>query len=180
MKIILSIAALAASCVAFAAPAMAQRASGDVRYSQFSPEDARFNAAQQRFSNEMAIFQNELARYQATRNNQRDRRGYDNRGYNDDRDEGSYDPQTYYRDGPRYQERILTSDERVYRGRDGRYYCKRSDGTTGLIVGAVAGGALGNVIDGGHSRTAGTLLGAIIGGLAGQAIEQNNNQIRCR
>ncbi|MGE5722714.1 MAG: hypothetical protein ACM3YM_09650, partial [Sphingomonadales bacterium] len=90
--------------------------------------------------------------------------GYDNRGYGDwgyyDRDSygryGSYDynrpdpsyggyyADRYYRDDRRYREHYLTPDERIYRGRDGRYYCRRSDGTTGLIVGGIAGGVLGN------------------------------------
>jgi outer membrane lipoprotein SlyB len=68
----------------------------------------------------------------------------------------------------------------VYRGNDGRYYCKRSDGTTGLILGAAGGGILGNVIDGGRSRTVGTLIGGALGALAGRSVEQNQSQIRCR
>ncbi|QXQ06608.1 glycine zipper 2TM domain-containing protein [Sphingosinicellaceae bacterium] len=57
---------------------------------------------------------------------------------------------------------------------------KRNDGTTGLIVGAVGGGILGNVIDGGHSRAAGTLIGGALGAIAGKAVDQNNAQVRCR
>ena len=38
---------------------------------------------------------------------------------------------------------------------DGRYYCRRSDGTTGLIVGGIAGGVLGNIIADGSSGDAG-------------------------
>jgi len=77
--------------------------------------------------------------------------------------------------------RIVTSnyEERVYRGQDGRYYCRRSDGTTGLIVGAVAGGALGNVIAPGGSELVGTILGAIGGSVAGRAIDRNR-EVRCR
>jgi len=75
---------------------------------------------------------------------------------------------------------VLAADERVYRGNDGRYYCKRSDGTTGLIIGAAGGGILGNVIDGGRSRTVGTLLGAALGGLAGRAVDRNQAEVRCR
>jgi hypothetical protein len=97
--------------------------------------------------------------------------------YADDRDEGDYDPSRYYRPG---RETVLGANDRVYAGQNGQYYCRRSDGTTGLIVGAAGGGILGNVIDGGHSRTVGTLLGAAIGGLAGRAIDQSNSQIRCR
>ena len=96
------------------------------------------------------------------------------------RDEGGYDPSRYYRSGTQYQERALRSDERVYSGNDGRYYCRRSDGTTGLLVGGAAGGLLGNVIDGGRSRIVGTLLGGAAGALAGRAVDQNNSQVRCR
>jgi len=90
-----------------------------------------------------------------------------------------YDAARYYRDDPRYNERRLSSSDEVYRGSDGRYYCKRNDGTTGLIVGAAAGGILGNVIDGGHNRLAGTLIGGTLGALAGKSIDQNSD-IRCR
>ena len=90
-----------------------------------------------------------------------------------------YDPARDYRaPPPGYQERVLSPDDRVYRGQDGRYYCKRSDGTTGLIVGAAAGGLFGNVIAGGRSKTVGTLLGAIAGGALGSAVDRD--QVRCR
>lgn len=90
-----------------------------------------------------------------------------------------YDASRYYRDGPGYQERRLTASDEVYRGSDGRYYCKRNDGTTGLIVGAAGGGLLGNLIDGGHNRVAGTLIGGALGALAGKSIDQNSD-VRCR
>ena len=177
---------VAGSCLAVATPVVAQTAQ----------DDARFQQAQQRLDNELQIFRQEFDRYQAARaNNPRggyrggygdprsggyndQRSGYN--GYNDDRVESGYDPARYYRAGPNYQERVLSADERIYRGNDGRYYCKRNDGTTGLIVGAVAGGVLGNVIDGGHSRSVGTILGAILGGAAGQRIDKNNSDVRCR
>jgi len=181
---------LATSCLAVATPVVAQTAQ----------DDARFQQAQQRFDNELRLFRQEFDRYQSARANnprggyrggyddQRRDNGYndtrggysDSRDYNDDRVESGYDPARYYRAGPNYQERVLTSDERVYRGNDGRYYCKRNDGTTGLVVGAVAGGVLGNVIDGGHSRSVGTILGAILGGAAGRSIDKNNSEVHCR
>jgi hypothetical protein len=183
MKTIFGIAALAASCFAIATPALAQRPATDARYSQNASE-ARFAQAQQRLATEFALYQTEYDRYQAARSSRADRYDSDRYGPDwntDDRDEGSYDPARNYRAHSRYRERALAADERIYRGRDGRYYCKRNDGTTGLIVGAVAGGVLGNLIDGGHSRAAGTILGAIAGGAAGRAIERNNYQeIRCR
>lgn len=91
---------------------------------------------------------------------------------------GGYDADRYYRDDRRYRERRLSNNDRVYRGRDGRYYCRRSDGTTGLIVGGIAGGVLGNVIAPGGSETLGTLLGAAGGAVAGRAIDRNG--ARCR
>lgn len=104
-------------------------------------------------------------------------------GYDYDRPDpayGNYYADRYHRDDPRrYRERPMNRNERVYRGQDGRYYCRRSDGTTGLIVGAVAGGALGNVIAPGGSELVGTILGAIGGGVAGRAIDRGGD-MKCR
>lgn len=91
---------------------------------------------------------------------------------------GGYYADNYYRDDPRYNERVLSPNDRVYVGRDGRYYCKRNDGTTGLIVGGIAGGVLGSIIAPGGSKTLGTLLGAGAGALGGRAIDRNN--VKCR
>lgn len=88
-----------------------------------------------------------------------------------------YDAARYYRQG-NYGERRLGRNDRVYRGGDGRYYCRRNDGTTGLIVGALAGGLLGNTLDGGRSSTLGTLLGAGGGALLGRSVDRGN--VRCR
>ena len=86
-----------------------------------------------------------------------------------------YDPARDYHDQPG-GERPLTRDDRVYRGHDGRYYCKRSDGTTGTVVGAIAGGALGAILGGGGAL--GTLLGAGGGALLGHSVDQG--QVHCR
>jgi hypothetical protein len=91
-----------------------------------------------------------------------------------------YDARRYYREGPQYSERRLSAQDEVYRGSDGRYYCKRSDGTTGLIIGGVAGAGLGNVVDGGDNRLAGTLIGGALGALLGKEIDQNSSDVRCR
>ena len=91
---------------------------------------------------------------------------------------GGYYADRYYRDDRRYGERRLSRDERVYRGRDGRYYCRRSDGTTGLIIGGIAGGILGNIIAPGDSKTLGTIIGAGAGAAAGAAIDAND--VKCR
>jgi hypothetical protein len=83
----------------------------------------------------------------------------------------------YYRDGRYYQERRLGRNDRIYRGQDGRAYCRRNDGTTGLIVGGLAGGTLGTLI-GGQSGLLGALIGGGGGALLGQSIDRGN--VRCR
>ena len=169
----LPIAAIILSSIAL--PATAQTVS----------EQRRWEAAQRRFDNETAIYDRARADYEAAQ--RRDRRyGYNNGGYNDPRYNGpndgqystDYDASRYYRDDPRYQERTLSSNDQVYRGSDGRYYCKRSDGTTGLIVGGVLGGLLGNTLANGRSNTLGTLLGVAGGAALGSSIDRG--QVQCR
>jgi Ni/Co efflux regulator RcnB len=87
---------------------------------------------------------------------------------------GNWDPSRHYREGRR-GERRLGRDDRIYRGGDGRYYCRRNDGTTGLVIGGIAGGILGNAIGG---DTLGTLLGAGGGALLGRSIDRG--KVRCR
>ena len=91
---------------------------------------------------------------------------------------GRYDASRYYRDDRSYSERRLGRADRVYYGSDGRYYCRRSDGTTGLIVGGVLGGAIGNSIERGGSSTLATLLGVAGGAALGNSIDRGN--VRCR
>lgn len=157
---------------------------GSPALAQSGAADARFRAAQDRFDREYQIYRQEVDRYQSAQGQGpvRDDRPYrqaPDRYENGYDDNAVYDPARDYRGGSQYRERVLSTDERVYAGYDGRYYCRRSDGTTGLIAGGAAGGILGNVIDGGRSRTVGTLLGAAAGALAGRAVEQSQ-QVRCR
>lgn len=94
-----------------------------------------------------------------------------------DRRYGSrYRPDRYYRSG--YEPIRVTRGTRIYRGYDDRYYCRRSDGTTGLIVGAALGGLLGGQLDRGYSNTAGVLIGAGAGALLGREIDRGG--ISCR
>jgi hypothetical protein len=67
---------------------------------------------------------------------------------------------------------------RYWKGDDGRYHCKRSNGTTGLIVGAAAGALAGRAIDTEGDRTTGTVLGAAAGALLGKAITEG--KVECR
>src|SRR6186713_3619706 len=59
---------------------------------------------------------------------------------------------------------------RYWRGDDGRYYCKRSNGTTGLIVGAAGGALAGRAIDTRGDRATGTIVGAAAGALLGREV----------
>lgn len=91
----------------------------------------------------------------------RDRRRYRDR----DRD--------YYDDGRRLGRR-----DRVWRDDEGRYRCRRDDGTVGLVIGAGVGALLGRTIDTRGDRTLGTILGAVGGGLLGREVDRGD--MRCR
>jgi outer membrane lipoprotein SlyB len=67
----------------------------------------------------------------------------------------------------------------VYGGYDGRYYCRRSDGTTGLVIGAGVGALTGRAIDGGRTRATGTIVGGVLGALVGREVERSQD-MRCR
>ncbi len=83
------------------------------------------------------------------------RRGYGGDGY--------YGRQSYAYGGDRYYDR-------------GRYYrgdrCRR-DGSTGTILGAIAGGLIGNGVAGRGDRTLGTVIGAGGGALVGRSIDRD-------
>lgn len=87
--------------------------------------------------------------------------------------------QSIYDSSGRYREpHRLGRNDRVWRGNDGRYYCKRNNGTTGLIVGAAAGALLGRAIDTRGDRLLGTLLGGTGGALLGREIDRGG--VSCR
>ena len=111
------------------------------------------------------------------REDRRDRRDdrWDRREYRNT----YWDAARYYRrDDRRYRPRRLYRSDRIYRGSDNQYYCRRDDGTTGLVLGGIAGGALGHIIAPGGSRTLGAIIGAGAGALIGRAID--DGQIVCR
>lgn len=80
--------------------------------------------------------------------------------------------------GRYYEPRRLSRSDRVWRGRDGRYHCRRDNGTTGLIIGGAVGALLGRELDGGRDRTLGTVVGAAGGALLGRSIDRG--ELRCR
>lgn len=85
------------------------------------------------------------------------------------------DLNTWNRSHHRHYNRYYSN--RVYRGRGGRYYCRRSDGTLGTVVGGVGGALVGHAVAGGP---AGTILGAAGGALLGRSIDRNSSRHRCR
>ena len=69
----------------------------------------------------------------------------------------------------------------TWRDSRGRYRCRRSNGTTGLIIGGAAGALVGRSIDGGRNRTTGTVVGAVAGALVGREVQRSSrNGRRCR
>jgi hypothetical protein len=161
--ILAAVMATAASPIALPAPAAAQgpnevRARQDCRYYDQSRRECRREIARARNRDWRAYRRYDWNSYEP--------------GYN------AYYADDYYRDGRYYGERRLSYNDRIYRGRDGRYYCRRSDGTTGLIIGAGVGALIGNSLDNGRSGLLGTLLGAAAGGAVGASIDRND--VRCR
>ena len=82
----------------------------------------------------------------------------------------------------RYYDRNGYYNGPTWRGRDGRYRCRRSNGTTGLLIGGAAGALIGRSLDGGRDRTTGTVVGAAAGALLGREVDRNggNRGRRCR
>ena len=150
----ITMAALAATIVSAMVPAaaMAQDHYGD-RYAGYSGYDQR---------------QGDWQRARDDRRDWADSRGYDRR--QDAYADRYYEPAPVrygYRDAPGYAP--------AYRGPVSyRYRCQGS-GTTGTIIGALAGGLLGNGLAGRGDRTLGTILGGGAGALAGRAIDRSNS-----
>lgn len=92
--------------------------------------------------------------------------------WNGDRN-SDWDPARHYDERHDY----YSDNARVYRGSDGRYYCKKSDGTTGLLLGAVGGGLIGNALGGG---ALGTILGAGGGALLGKSLDKKHDTAQNR
>ena len=64
--------------------------------------------------------------------------------------------------------------------KDGKRYCRRSDGTIGVIAGGVAGALLGRTIDTSGDRTLGTLGGAAAGALLGREVDKRVSRRQCK
>lgn len=126
-------------------------------HSQFAPRDAVFEL-----------------KAEHNRKHKRKHRHYGDYDHGDRYYGDRYDGDRYY---ARYDEPVYR-DTRIWRGRDGRYYCRRENGTTGLLIGAGVGGLIGNEVSGRGDKALGTLLGAVGGALLGREIDRSNS--RCR
>lgn len=115
------------------------------------------------------------SRYDRGRYEQNDR--YDRYGDRyDRRNDSRYDSRYDRRDDRRYDERVSRNTQ-VWRGNNGQTYCRKQDGTTGLIIGGAVGALLGREIDSRGDRTLGTVLGAAAGALLGNQVAGGT---RCR
>lgn len=190
------------------APALAMVPFASSASAQTRADQYRWDQAQRRFESERNIYERERARYEDSRRRGGGGRynrgagydnrgtgydnrgtGYDNRGAGDDAraddrynwrgGNADWDASHYYREDTRYEERQLGADDEVYRGSDGRYYCRRSDGTTGLVIGAGVGALVGRGVDGGRNRAGGTIVGGVLGALLGREVERSSD-MRCR
>jgi len=91
---------------------------------------------------------------------------YDNRYYGQQRYDQRYDR--------RYANQRY-ANQRYYNQGYGNHYGQRcSNGSTGTIIGAIAGGLLGREVAGRGDRTVGAIIGAGAGALAGRAIDRND------
>lgn len=96
----------------------------------------------------------------------------------------SADSETNFQRDRRDRERRYARDQRinrntrVWRGNDGRYRCKKDNGTTGLLIGGAVGGLAGHEIAGRGDKLLGTVIGAGAGALLGREIDRD--KYRCR
>lgn len=109
-------------------------------------------------------------------------RGYDGyeRGYDGYQRGAAYQSYgSYGGDQQRYYGEPVYQNTRVWQGDDGRAYCRRSNGTTGLLIGGAAGALLGREVAGRRGdRTLGMILGGAAGALLGREVDRGGS--RCR
>jgi uncharacterized protein YcfJ len=94
------------------------------------------------------------------------RHGYDDGYYDRDDRHDNYDRREYRR-GDRYYRNDYRGNQRC-----------RNSGTGGTIIGAVAGGLLGNEVARRGNKTEGSIIGAAVGALAGRAIDKSDSNCR--
>jgi hypothetical protein len=121
-------------------------------------------------------------RWDDRRGDRIDRRWDDRRGDRIDRRWDGRDNRWNDQYNDRYDRRAIRGwNGQSWRGDDGRTYCRRDNGTTGLLIGGAAGALAGSEIAGRGDRTVGAIIGGIGGALLGRSIDRSgNNGFRCR
>ena len=149
-----TVAALLASFVSIQPPPVAAQGRWERDRDRYERQQERRERREARERREYREYRREVARREAQRD--------------------YWDAARYYRQGDRYRARRMGRSDRIYRGSDNRYYCKRDDGTTGLIIGGMSGAVLGTIIAPGESKVLGTIIGAGAGALIGRAIDDGD------
>ena len=80
----------------------------------------------------------------------------------------------------RYDRREYRRGDRYYQNNRNDYQRCRNSGTGGTIIGAVAGGLLGNEVARRGNKTEGSIIGAAVGALAGRAIDKSDSNCNRR
>lgn len=78
----------------------------------------------------------------------------------------------------RYDRREYRRSEGYYRDNNYRNNARCDKGTGGTIIGAIAGGLLGNEVARRGNKTEGSIIGAAVGALAGRAIDKSDSNCR--
>lgn len=129
-------------------------------------------------------------RYVDRRNDRWDDRRDDRRayaaGYRDGNRNDGYGQRPYYGGGnggpyvygAGYAPQAAYRGGQYWYGPNGRINCRRSDGTTGVVVGALAGGTLGNILAQTGDKTIGSLIGGTLGAILGQELARGNGSCR--
>ena len=72
----------------------------------------------------------------------------------------------------RYYDRNGYYNGPTWRGRDGRYRCRKPNGETGLLIGGAAGAVIGNQVAGRGDKLLGTIIGGAVGAVVGRAVDR--------
>lgn len=92
-----------------------------------------------------------------------------------------YEYRDGYRDGRGYYgNRGYRQYDRGDRRYNYRNTSRRCDSSQGTIIGAIAGGLLGNSVAGRGDRTMGAIVGGAVGALAGREIDRSGQPRYCR
>ncbi len=119
------------------------------------------------------------------RNDRRDRQRAYAAGYRDGAQQPGYGyssrPPAYgggYYGNAGYNRPPVYQNSNYWYGNNGRIHCRRDDGTTGAIVGAVTGGTLGNILAQRGDKQLGSIIGGTLGAIIGKELDKGNGYCR--